>query len=321
MKITKVFVLIIAFLISCNSKKQSSEGDNTGHSQEPIPEVVSGKIERIENFKSKYVTSRNVDIWLPDGYSESSEYSVLYMMDGQMLYDPKISWNKQAWDIDDIATNLFENNDINKFIVVGVWNGEETRHSDYFPQKPFESLSQTETNTVIAQLQEAGRTKEIFEAQSDKYLKFLVNELKPFIEKKYSVYTERKNTYIMGSSMGGLISLYAICEYPEIFGGAASLSTHWVGSFKLENNPIPKAFLQYLGENLPNPENHKIYFDCGDQGLDALYPEIQKKVDTIMVLKGYNNENWMTKYFPGEKHSERAWNRRLHIPLKFLFNQ
>lgn len=289
-----------------------------GKAQDPMPKVVSGKIDRIANFQSQYVTSRNIDIWLPEGYSEKAEYQVLYMHDGQMLFDPENSWNKQAWDIDDVATELFRTNKVNKFIVVGIWNRGQTRHQDYFPQKPFEQLKRAEMDTVIAQLQKAGRSNEIFQPKSDNYLKFIVNELKPFIEQKYKVKTGKENTFICGSSMGGLISLYAICEYPEIFGSAACLSTHWVGTFTPENNPVPDAFISYLNKKLPNPSTHKIYFDCGDQTLDALYPNIQKKVDALMAAKGFTANQWITRYFPGEDHSERAWNKRLDIPIIFL---
>ena len=170
-------------------------------------------------------------------------------------------------------------------------------------------------------MQRAGRTKENFHPKSDNYLKFIIEELKPYIDNKYSVHTNRDNTFIAGSSMGGLISLYAICEFPKIFGGAACLSTHWIGTFILDNNPMPNEFLKYLKKNLPSPNFHKIYFDCGDQTLDSLYPEIQKKVDSIMVKKGYDNNSWITRYFPGENHSEEAWNKRLNIPLEFLFKK
>lgn len=118
--------------------------------------------------------------------------------------------------------------------------------------------------------------------------------------------------------MGGLISMYAICEYPQIFGGAACLSTHWTGTFTNENNPFPEAALHYLDKNLPDSKTHKIYFDCGDQTLDALYPEIQKKADVIIRKHGYSEKNWKTLYFPGENHSEEAWAKRLSQPLEFL---
>jgi len=289
--------------------------------QSPIPKVIMGKIERIENFQSKYISSRNIDIWLPEGYADSIKYAVLYMHDGQMLYDPEQTWNKQAWNIDDVASELMKTNWVKQFIVVGIWNSGQTRYLDYFPQKPLEQLSQIEQDTVTAQLQRAGRIKEMFKPQSDNYLKFIVKELKPCIDQKYSVYTNSENTYIAGSSMGGLISMYAMCEYPKIFGGAACLSTHWVGTFTLENNPVPDSFIDYLSKNLPDPNDHKIYFDCGDQTLDALYPSIQKKVDSIMTVTGYSENNWITKYFPGDDHSERSWNKRLHIPLAFLLNK
>jgi len=289
--------------------------------QDPLPQVINGKIERIENFQSKYVTARTVDIWLPDGYSTATKYAVLYMHDGQMLYDPSKSWNKQAWNVDDVASELLAKSKVQNFIVVGIWNGGQTRHPDYFPQKPFDHLSQTDKDTVIAQLQRVGRTKDTFQPQSDNYLKFIVKELKPYIDKRYSVKTNRESTFIAGSSMGGLISLYAICEYPKIFGGAACLSTHWVGTFTLDNNPVPTSFLSYLKRNLPSPKNHKIYFDCGDQTLDAMYPAIQKQVDDVMKSKGFKKGSWVTEYFPGEDHSENAWNKRLHIPLQFLLGK
>jgi enterochelin esterase-like enzyme len=290
-------------------------------SQEPLPKVMSGTIERIENFHSQYVTSRNTDVWLPDGYSDSIKYPVLYMNDGQMLFDPDLSWNKQAWNIADIASELFKGNITRKFIVVGIWNDGQTRHPDYFPQKPFEMLSAEGKDTITAQLKRARLVKEAFSPQSDNYLKFIVNELMPYIDTKYSVSTGPDDTYIAGSSMGGLISLYAICEYPGVFGGAACMSTHWPGTFMLQNNPFPDAIIEYLSRNLPDPCGHKIYFDCGDKTLDALYPEIQKRVDSLMVSKGYNENHWITKYFPGEDHSEKAWGKRVAVPLAFLFRK
>lgn len=282
--------------------------------------VVSGKIDRIEKFQSKYVTPRNIDIWLPEGYSGSTKYAVLYMHDGKMLFDPKNSWNKQSWNVDDVATELFESKKLSQFIVVGIWNDEQTRVTDYFPRKPYENLSKAERDSTSLQLRLAGFIKDQLKPQSDSYLKFIVNELKPYIDKKYSVRTNRENTFIAGSSLGALISLYAICEYPKIFGGAACMSTHWVGTFTVENNPIPNAFIAYLDKKIPNPKTHKIYFDCGDKTLDAMYPPIQKRVDILMSSKGYNNSNWMTKYFPGDDHSEKSWSKRLYIPLTFLFN-
>lgn len=286
-----------------------------------MPTTSNGKIDRLENFSSKFIPARNIDIWLPVNYNNKKKYAVLYMQDGQGLYDASITWNKQSWNIDDEITKLINQHKIKDVIVVGISNGQALRHAEYFPQKPFEQLSQANKDTVTVQLQRASRTKDIFQPVSDNYLKFVVTELKPFIDKNYSTYTSAANTFIAGSSMGGLISLYAICEYPTIFGGAACLSTHWPGSFSTEDNPIPDAFFKYMSEHLPNPKNHKIYFDYGDQTLDALYPPLQKQADDVMKTKGYSNKSWTTRFFPGDDHSETSWNKRLHIPLLFLLSQ
>jgi predicted alpha/beta superfamily hydrolase len=287
----------------------------------PDQKVSSGKIEKYEDFHSKYVTDRNVEVWLPDGYNKKKKYAVLYMHDGQMLFDSTTTWNKQSWNVDAVVAKLLMNNKIEDVIVVGIWNGGKTRHSDYFPQKPFESLSNEQKGFVNKQLQTPGNTTEAFKPVSDNYLKFLVNELKPFIDRKYSVFKDKKHTFIAGSSMGGLISMYAICEYPNIFGGAACMSTHWPGVFSMEGNPIPEAFMNYMSKNLPDPKNHKIYFDYGDKTLDAMYAPLQKKVDEVMKAKGFTDKNWMTKFYPGDDHSEKSWNRRLNIPLEFLLKK
>ncbi|MDZ7612738.1 MAG: alpha/beta hydrolase-fold protein [Flavobacteriaceae bacterium] len=283
--------------------------------------VSSGTLNRIENFKSQFVDARNIDVWLPDGYSEKERYAVLYMHDGQMLYDPENTWTKSAWEVDACAGKLISEKKTQKFIVVGIWNNGLKRHPEYFPQKPFDQLTSTQKDTVTAQLQRAARTTETFKPISDHYLKFLVSELKPFIDKTFYTKTDKKNTFIAGSSMGGLISIYAICEYPDVFGGAACLSTHWPGTFTTDNNPVPEAFASYLQDHLPDPKTHRIYFDYGDQTLDALYPPKQKIVDDVMKAKGYTEKNWITKSFPGDDHSELSWSRRLSIPLEFLLKK
>ena len=287
-----------------------------------IPKVSSGSIERIANFESKFVIKRNIDIWLPEGYSKTKKYNVLYMHDGQMLFDAETTWNKQAWEVDETLGRLLKDGKIKDVIVVGIWNGDATRHTDYFPQKPFESLTKTQQDSIFNANRNNGQP--VFKTNklnSDNYLKFLVTELKPIIDKKYSVFTDAKHTFVAGSSMGGLISMYAICEYPNVFGGAICMSTHWPGIFKVEGNPIPKAFFKYLKTHLPNAKNHKMYFDYGTATLDALYQTLQPKADEIMKIKGYDNTNWMTKKFEGDDHSEKSWRNRFEVPILFMLGK
>lgn len=285
-----------------------------------VAQTASGSISHFENFPSSFVDARNVDVWIPDGYSPDKKYNVLYMHDGQMLFDSTKTWNHQEWGVDETLGRLISLKKIKDCIVVGIWNSAK-RHSEYFPEKPFESLEKDQKDNVIRQLQNTEQTAEVFQPVSDNYLKFIVTELKPMIDKTYSVYADRAHTFIAGSSMGGLISMYAICEYPEVFGGAACISTHWPGIFTMENNPVPDTFIKYMSQNLPDPRTHKIYFDNGDQTLDALYPPLQKKVDEVMKSKGYSGKNWITEYFPGKDHSEKSWSDRLHIPIIFLLGK
>lgn len=304
MKLTSLFFILVSLMSNAQNIK-----------------VSNGKVQRFDNFKSEFVEARNVDVWLPDGYNNKEKYAVLYMHDGQMLFDAETTWNQQAWEVDEVAGKLNAEGKVKKFIVVGIWNIAAKRHQEYFPQKPYESLTQVQRDTITAQLQKAGRTTAVFKPYSDLYLKFLVTELKPFIDKTFSTLTDKDNTFMGGSSMGGLISMYAICEYPEVFGAVACISTHWPGIFAVENNPIPEAFYSYLRKNLPNPRTNRIYFDYGDQTLDALYPPLQEKADAVMVEKGFSSDNWQTKFFPGKNHSEEAWAKRLPIPLEFLLKQ
>lgn len=281
--------------------------------------VTSGSIDRIEIENSKYVSNRNIDIWIPDNYSTDKKYNVLYFQDGQMLFDAESTWNKQAWEVDQTLGELLLTQKINDVIVVGIWNGGLNRHLDYVPQKPFESLTGAQQNVLFQSTRANGNP--VFSSKnlnSDNYLKFIVTELKPIIDKKYSVYADFQHTFIGGSSMGGLIALYAICEYPKVFGGAICMSTHWPVIFSLDQNPFPTAFYNYLKTNLPSPKKHKIYFDYGTKTLDELYQTVQPEVDAIMKFKKFKPSQWTTIRFDGDDHSELSWRKRFHFPIEFV---
>lgn len=273
--------------------------------------VSSGKIERIE-ASSQYVDNRLVDIWFPDNYPNDAPYDVLYMHDGQMLYDGSSSWNKQEWMIDENAGGLMANKIIRPVIVVGIYNISEKRRKEYFPQKALDYIP--------SEFKE--KYKDYFDGkfEADNYLKFITEELRPYVNANYKVNADKEHTFIAGSSMGGLISMYAICEYPDIFGGAACISTHWPGVFE-KNEEVTGALRKYLGAKLPKVGGNKIYFDYGDQTLDAMYPSYQKQVDMLMVEHDYTSNYWQTYFFPGENHSEEAWAKRIKIPLFFLLSK
>lgn len=287
--------------------------------QAQFPMVSHGRIDRID-IESQFVDARPVDVWLPDDYSAEKEYAVLYMHDGQMLYDSTITWNKQEWGVDEVAGTMLDEGKLRDFIVVGVWNIPEIRHLEYAPQKAFGYISREDMDALLADTT-LTRFYPMDALKADNYLRFLVEELMPAIQSRYSVSTERENTFIAGSSMGGLISMYAICEYPDVFGGAACLSTHWIGLFRAENNPVPDAFLTYFKDHIPDPSTHLLYFDHGSATLDALYGPFQLRANGILSENGYHEENSLSMVFEGADHSENAWKDRLHIPLEFLLGK
>lgn len=308
-----LFVFLIASFSFAQSKIESYPLSNTTN--------FKGSIERIENFPTKFISPRTVDIWLPSNYSKEKKYSVLYMHDGQMLFDASSTWNKQEWKVDEVASQLMQENKVHDFIVVAIWNIPNLRHMDLYPNKPYQLLSKETQEKIQVEVKKSQFPFDDKKINSDNYLKFIVEEVKPFIDKNYSVFTDANHTAVMGSSMGGLISMYAICEYPNVFGKAACLSTHLVGFRDFENNPIPESFFAYMEENLPNAATHKIYFDYGTETLDASYLKYEYRVDEVLQSKGFNQNNYKNLKFEGENHSEASWQKRIDIPFLFLFGK
>ena len=287
-------------------------------SAQEMPTPSSGEIIRHADFPSQFVGKRHIDVWLPEGYSEDKSWAVLYMHDGQNLFDSTVTWNHQEWMVDETISSLIESGQIRPVIVVGIFNNGKMRSAEYFPEKAFRTLKKSDLNFIADHVDPENLEQFSNTICSDQYLKFLVQELKPFIDSTYNTKRDRSNTFIAGSSMGGLISMYAICEYPGVFAAAGCLSTHWPGFIDFPGNPVPGAFVQYLDENLPPPETHKMWFDHGTETLDSTYGQYQERVDPIMRNHGYGAENWTTRVYPGTNHSERAWQERFDEVLLFL---
>jgi enterochelin esterase-like enzyme len=318
-----IYIAMLLILWSCKNESKElavDPADTSNVKSETIEgDFSGGTLLRIVDFPSNYIPPRKVDIWLPENYSSDKKYAVLYMHDGQMLFDNRITWNDQEWMVDEISSRLMNDSITKDFIVVAPFNINELRHSEYFPQKPYESLSEKQRDSLIV---EAKKNDFKFETvTSDNYLKFIIKELKPYVDANYSVFTDQSNTFVAGSSMGGLISMYAICEYPEVFGGAACLSTHWPGGNPHDSDLLADAFFEYMKSNVPSPKNHKFYFDYGTETLDKFYPKYASRVSKIFADKGYDQSNFRNLKFEGADHTEVSWQKRLDIPLTFLLKK
>lgn len=292
-------------------------------------QVESGSLLKISQFPSAFVKPKDVYIWLPAHYNTQTKFAVLYMHDAQMLFDAKTTWNKQEWQVDEVASTLMQSGSTRDFIVVastnGNYQGEQRRMSEYFPQGAVQYLSTAQHQAVLKAKEPNGELVLTDQGiQSDHYLKFLTQELKPYIDRTFSVHNNAANTAVMGSSMGGLISWYAMLEYPDVFGAAACLSTHWPGIDPKPNNPLPDAFLGYLRDHLPKPNadgaiSHRVFFSLGTETLDSFYLPSQKKVDALMTELGYTEKHWQTVLYKGDAHDEKSWAKQLPDAMRFLF--
>ena len=226
-----------------------------------------GCLSRHENFPSQHIQARHVDVWCPPGYEGgAARYPVLYMHDGQNLFEPDWSYLGIDWGIDEAIGRLMAEGVTDGAIIVGIWHSPQ-RRLDYMPQKP---LMPERARPLLQQFvrEQGGRP------ESDAYLRFMVEELKPFVDAAYRTRPDRAHTLVMGSCLGGLISLYALTEYPAIFGRAGCVSTHWpIGGWPL---------VDYFGSVLPRPGDHRIYFDYGTETADAAYEPYQLHMDALM---------------------------------------
>jgi pimeloyl-ACP methyl ester carboxylesterase len=269
---------------------------------------------------------RKVWAWLPPMYERerTRRCRVLYMHDGQNLFDARSAFGGVPWDVDEALAALIGLGEVLPTIVVGIANSA-LRWYEYAPEAPLRALPPD----VRASADAAERVPDA-DLTADAYVRFLADELKPQIDKRFRTLPGRADTFVMGSSMGGLASLYALCRRPDVFGGAGCVSTHWPVTriAGIHDNPgappmiaLAAAVLGWFDANLPRAGTHRFYFDHGTQGLDRLYAPYQSRMDAIGAGKGYvAGRDWLSKATPGAEHNEAAWQARLPQALGFLLS-
>ncbi|HWV14787.1 MAG TPA: alpha/beta hydrolase-fold protein [Cellvibrio sp.] len=310
----RYFMGIMFLLLSVSGCNSADKGNTAA--------TASGRIDYLNNFPSLLVQARNVEIWLPRQYfaNPQQRFPVLYMHDGQNLFNTSTSTLNVAWEVDDTAQQLIDSGKIRPVIIVGIWSTDK-RLQEYFPVKAADYFTKADKDLFVGQNPRHGNANNN-ENFADKYLQFLVEELKPRIDAAYRTLPDKDNTFISGSSMGGLISMYAMAEYPKVFGKAACVSTHWPILTNNDNMSPSEGIRKYMINHFPAAGDHQIYFDFGTETLDQYYEVHQTKVDAIMRAKGYvENRDWVTRKFPGAAHSEVFWQKRVDIVLEFLLKK
>lgn len=274
-----------------------------------------GTIDRVQLFSPQMADTMIVDIWLPDGYAAEpgQRYPVIYMHDGQNLFDASTTWNRQAWEIDSVMCALVAQESLTPAIVVGVHSFSPTRVADLMPENAVKGEPLQQTLRAVGM--------DAATIRGNAYCDFLVQTLKPYVDERYRTLPDMRHTSVMGSSMGGLMSIYALCEHPDVFGNALCLSTHWIGTPD-HAEEFADAMYHYIDAKLPeasaDPTSlHKLYFDHGTETLDAFYGPSEEKILTLVKSKGYGPGTLLNLIDTGGAHDERSWARRVAIPLRF----
>ena len=287
----------------------------TGH----LPVSDPGTLKRYTAFCGALNASYTVDIWFPEGYDAGSEtrYPVIYMQDGQNLFDPSISFAKVAWEVDKALGRLIAAGEVTAPIIVGIHNRGVDRPADYIPEKPITEYMNKHQQTLSGMDAVTGG-----KYYGNEYAAFVATELKPAVDALFPTIPDREHTFIMGSSMGALASLYALCEYPDIYGGSGCLSTHWIGNFDSNSTIFPTAMLDYLQASLPSAASHKLYLDRGTKGLDAYYETWENKAVELAESKGYSQSAGSLYVYvaQGADHNEYFWQQRVDKALVFFLH-
>ena len=255
-------------------------------SERKITGKITGDVEYIRGLKGKGLKPRDVIIWLPPEYKNeiNKRYPVLYMQDGQNIIDPQTSAFGTDWGIDETADSLIKIGAIKKIIVVGIYNTVD-RSEEYAP----------------------GDT-------GNAYMNFVVNTLKPLIDKKYRTLPNPENTAVGGSSLGGLIAFMLAWDYPEVFANTVCFSP----AFDIDKYNFVDSVINYNGAK----KKLKIFIDIGTAGLeDSLTRGVDEMIEALND-KGYKEGNELIIYkAENAKHSEYYWGMQVWRFMEFLFEK
>jgi predicted alpha/beta superfamily hydrolase len=265
---------------------------------------VEGRLVYWTDLASAHLArTRHVEIWLPQGYDDApaTRYPVLYMHDGQNLFDPRIANTGVDWGVDEAVTRLAARGVIPPVIVVGVWSTAD-RGPEYSPWHG-----------------------------APEYARFLIDELMPRVNAEFRTLTGPAHTAVMGSSMGGLLSFYLVTHYPEAFGACGCVSTHFPfsesvvaqyfpGMARAERPDTTPYVVRDIAAGLTPPKGARYWFDYGTTGLDSAYAPSHQAVRAWLLGQGLvENRDFVIRAYQGATHNEASWRARLEDPLTFLF--
>lgn len=261
------------------------------------PHTLTGNIQKHRAFKSKILGNRrDVLVYLPAGYRRfaRNRYPVLYLQDGQNVFDAVTAFSHVEWSVDETAQNLIRKKLIEPLIIVAIDNTGENRIHEYAP-----------TRGVI---DKQDKRKRRSRGLAKKYGEFLVRELKPYIDKKYRTKPEAEFTGLGGSSLGGLLTMSLGIWFSDVFRKLIVMSP----SVWWDNEVIVK-MVEDLDHKLPlriwlDTGTHEDGWERAQHLRDALVEKGWKLFDDLQYLE-----------VKGGDHSEGAWASRVDPALRYLF--
>lgn len=257
---------------------------------------VAGDVKRVD------FDGRIVDYWLP----KEPATHLLIAHDGQNVFDGRTSTHRgQTWKMAQSANRVSAELGITPPAIIGVWHSSTKenpwgRGKDLVPEKYFRDGVQVDKSLV------PNFDPDLL--HGDTYLRNIFEEYVPAIAPAITP----AHTAMIGSSMGGLATLYAVAQLPDKFTTALALSTHWpFGGNELVERTI---------KELPSPSTHKIWMSHGTKGLDNAYAPFQHLADKLMAKRGYLPHNFVSKVYERSGHNERSWAKYLDQPMRFWLN-
>lgn len=246
----------------------------TGATVKKILGKITGKVTYHRQLSGENIIPRDIIVWVPPDYevNKKKRYPVVYMHDGQNIFDPVTSSFGVDWQIDESSDSLIKNKIVKPYIVVGIYN-TSNRMKEYTPGEDGQA-----------------------------YMKFVVNNVKPLIDATYRTLPDAKNTVVGGSSAGGLISFMLAWEYPTVFSKAICMSP----AFKVMHIDYVKSV-----KESKERKNVFFYIDNGGVGLESqLQPGIDDMI-TALNQRGYQeSKDYFYEIIPLAKHSEPDWAKR-----------
>jgi enterochelin esterase-like enzyme len=260
---------------------------------------VKGTLAYWTDVRSSFLSEpRHVEVWLPPGYEANAarRYRVLYMHDGQNLFDPRIANTGTDWGVDEAMTAGAEAGRFEPAIVVGVWNSSR-RLLEYSPWH-----------------------------EAPSYARFLIEELMPRVDAEFRTLTGPENTFVMGSSMGGLLSYFLVKERPDRFSACGCVSTHFplsaeaVASVTGAGGGSAKPYiLRDIEAGATVPQGVRFSFDYGTEGLDAAYGPTHDAVRSWLLSEGLiEGRDFVVRRYQGATHNEASWRARLVDQLTWM---